>query len=286
MGPQSEGLALSRNAHCDNAHQQPPASSKNCSDGDHHFSVHGPAAIPARRRCNMGSMTPTEKIRAAFDQLAKRKPAALYEGSSASLRGSAWLIEALSLVEATFGEGHATQRAMRAAVDYVLANAAYGPDVHRWVARANSAEGAFEAAKQIVDSDNLDGLIDIVRAATEADLLGQAETLLDGGAIAAAAVIAGGALETHLSGLIARFAIPWQQHGDRGIATYNNAVASCRKKNPSLPLYSPATGDLISGWAKMRNQAAHEPLVFATSHKVEGVTQMIDGIRLVISGTQ
>jgi hypothetical protein len=139
---------------------------------------------------------------------------------------------------------------------------------------------------QIVDSDGIHGLIDIVRAETEADLLNQADTLLDKGALAAAAVIAGGALETHLWGLIDRFAISWQQHGDRGIATYNMAIASYRKKNPNRPLYSAATGDSISGWAKMRNDAAHEPLEFPRRYSTERVKQMIDGIRLVISGRQ
>ncbi len=225
-------------------------------------------------------MIPTEKIRAAFDQLAKRKPAPLHEGNIIGAAGSAWLIEALSLVETTLSESHATARAMRDAVEYVLANVAHGPEYRKHDARARAAEGAFQAAKQIVDSDNIHGLIDIVRAATEADLLGQADVLLDQSAITAAAVIAGGALETHLWALIERFGIPWQRHG---IATYNNAIAAHRKKNPTLPLYSATTGDLISGWAKMRNEAAHEPLVFLKDYSGERVKQMIDGIRLLIS---
>src|ERR1700687_2137815 len=230
-------------------------------------------------------MVAAETIRNEFNQLAQRKPASLLAGSSLSVPGSSWLIEATALIEATFGEAHATARMMRAAVDYLRSHAPYGKDFHTYHGQASVAEGAFYAAKQIVDGDTILGLVDIVRADTEADLLGQADTLLDGGAITAAAAIAGGALETHLWGLIERFAIPWQQHGDRGTATYNNAIASYRKKNPSLPLYSAATGNLILGWAKMRNEAAHEPLTFAKNYKVETVKQMIDGIRLVISST-
>jgi len=224
-----------------------------------------------------------EKIRAAFYQLAQRKPASLHEGNIIGAAGSAWLIEALALLENTLGESHATARTLRDANEYLFGNVAHGPDFRKHDARARAAEGAFQAAKQIVDGDAIHGLIDIVRAATEADLLGQADELLDHVAPAAAAVIAGGALETYLWGVIDRFGIPWKEHGERGIATYNNAIAAYRKKNPGAPLYSAATGDLILGWAKMRNDAAHEPLVFPKNYSRERIKQMIDGIRLLIS---
>jgi hypothetical protein len=106
---------------------------------------------------------------------------------------------------------------------------------------------------------------------------------LDRGARAAAAVIAGGALETHLLGLVERFGIGWKEHGDRGIATYNNAIAAYRKKNAGALLYAAATTDLISGWAKMRNDAAHEPLVAAKKYSPEQIKQMIDGVRVLIA---
>jgi hypothetical protein len=233
-----------------------------------------------------GSMIATEKIRATFAEHAKRKPDHLQEGNIVGKVGSAWLLGALSLVETTFGETHAITRSMRTAIDYALANVSHGPEFRKHDAAVGAAEGAFWAAVQIVDSDGIHGLIDIVRAETEADLLNQADTLLDKGALAAAAVIAGGALETHLWGLIDRIAISWQQHGERGIATYNMAIASHRKKHSNSPLYSAATGDSISGWAKMRNDAAHEPLEFPKKYSAERVKQMIDGIRLVISGGQ
>ena len=226
-------------------------------------------------------MIAIEKIRAEFNQLAKRKPATLYDGSSLSVAGSGWLIEAMALVEATFAEAHATARTMRAAFDYLRSHAPYGENLYTFYGQANTAEGGFNAAKQIVDGDGIRGLVDIVRADTEADLLDQSEVFLKENAIAAAAVIAGGALETHLRGVVEGVGIPW--NGDRGIATYNNAIASHRKKNPSLPLYSAATGDSISGWAKMRNDAAHDPIAFTKNYRVETVKQMIDGIRLVIS---
>ena len=96
-------------------------------------------------------------------------------------------------------------------------------------------------------------------------------------------MIAGGALETYLWGLIERFGIPWKEHGERGIATYNNAIAAYRKKNAGAPLYSAASGDLILGWAKMRNEAAHEPLVFAKNYSAERIKLLIDGVRVLIS---
>jgi len=229
-------------------------------------------------------MAVSGKIRSAFDDVAKRKPA-LYAGNIIGAAGSAWLLEALSMLETTLGEGHPTSRTMRGAVDYVLANEAHGPAFRKHNACAAAAEGAFEAAKQIVDGDRVDGLIDIVRADTEAELLTQADALRLEGPVAAATVIAGGALETHLRGLVDRYAISWQQHGERGISTYNNAIAAYRKKNPSASLYTAATADLISGWAKMRNDAAHEPIAFMKTYSLESVRQMIDGIRLLISGS-
>lgn len=152
---------------------------------------------------------------------------------------------------------------MRDCIEYLLGNVAHGPDYRKFDARARGAEGAFQAAKQIVDGDNIRGLIDLVRAETEADLLVQADAFLNDDALPAAAVIAGGALETFLRGILDMHAIAWQQRGDRGIATYNNAIAAYRKANPAAPLYTAATSDSISGWAKMRNDAAHEPLTFS-----------------------
>ena len=226
-------------------------------------------------------MIPREKIRATFTELAGRKPASLHEGNIIGAAGSSWLLEALSLLEATLGVSHATTRSMRDSLDYLFANVAHGPEYRRHDARARAAEGAFMAAKQVVDGDAINGLVDLVRAATEADLLNQADGLLHQHAVAAAAVVAGGALETHLWGLVERLELQWK--GDRGIATYNNAIATYRKKNPDRGPYAAATGDLISGWAKMRNEAAHEPLTFAKNYSEDRVRQMIDGIRSLIS---
>lgn len=232
------------------------------------------------RRCRVARrrhMTPIEKIRAEFDELSQREPEKWNDGSNLHPDASAWLIEALALIEAVFPTTHATTRTMAGAIEFVLENESYGEHMRTHMQRLSVARSTFRAAKTLVDGDRLRGLIDIVKAETETELLGQADDLLDGGSLVGAAVLAGGALETHLRTLIDRHQITVK--GNPGLGSYNNSIASFRKANPNAGLYPAAMGEMVDGWTKMRNKAAHEPLDYPNEFDEKQTRSMIGGVR-------
>ncbi|MHB1785264.1 MAG: hypothetical protein ACYCS7_03815 [Acidimicrobiales bacterium] len=140
--------------------------------------------------------------------------------------------------------------------------------------------GAFEAAVGIIQSDRLGSLLDVVRNETENELLGQAETLLKANHKAAAAVIAGGALEVHLRSLCEKFGLTVS--GDGSISKYDGAIAKAR--NDGVVTVYPATDSkLVGAWGGMRNDAAHDPGAFSNSK--EDVRRMIEGVRDFIPRT-
>lgn len=77
--------------------------------GHYRAAREGGGALAALERGD--GMRAIEKIRAAYKELTGRKPAVLYEGNIIGAPGTAWLIEAQSLVESTLGASHATTRA-------------------------------------------------------------------------------------------------------------------------------------------------------------------------------
>ena len=113
-------------------------------------------------------MPSTEKIRAAFDELAGREQtdAQWYDRPVLHIGASAWLLESIALVEATCGDTHATTRTMRSGVEYAVANAAEGATHRTHLAQLRAARAAFAAARATVATDRLDGLVDLVRATT------------------------------------------------------------------------------------------------------------------------
>jgi hypothetical protein len=86
--------------------------------------------------------------------------------------------------------------------------------------------GVFEAALSIIQSDRLGSLLDFVRVETENDLLDQAQSLLEANHRAAAAVIAGGALEVHLRSLCGKLGLTVP--GDGSINKYDGAIGKAR----------------------------------------------------------
>lgn len=139
--------------------------------------------------------------------------------------------------------------------------------------------GIFRGAVNQVRSGHLGSLIDAIRVETESDLLEQAETLLADGYLAAAAVIAGGALETHLRHLVAKHGLTVTGHGS--LSAYNQAIGQARKAGNEV--YNANDGKLVDGWGGIRNEAAHGPGAFARSR--EEVGRMIGGIREFIART-
>jgi hypothetical protein len=138
----------------------------------------------------------------------------------------------------------------------------------------------FQAAHRLVRHGRLGSFIDLIRAETEGELLDQASELIKNGALSAATVMAGGALETHLGRLVSRYGLPIK--GDGSISRYNDAISQARNSNQRVSLTS-ADGKLVTYWGDMRNLAAHKPLEFRKSE--QEVELMIHGIRSFISRT-
>jgi hypothetical protein len=135
----------------------------------------------------------------------------------------------------------------------------------------------FNGALALIKDDRLDRLISSIRIESESELLEQAETLAAAGYPAAAAVIAGGALETHLRHLVDRNGLTISGNGST--SAYNQAIARARKSG--VEIYSKADVDLIESWGKTRNDAAHDPGNF--KHTKDLVKLMIEGVRQFIS---
>ena len=186
----------------------------------------------------------------------------------------AWMSEAEAAIDGVFPPTHAIRTRWAKAEKQLkpFNNAAY--------VVGDVVIGVFEAAFSILQSDRLGSLLDVVRVETENDLLNQAETLLKANHKAAAAVIAGGALEVHLRSLCGKFGLTVP--GDGSISKYDGAIAKARNDG-TPPAYSATDSKLVGGWGGMRNDAAHDPGAFSSSK--EDVRRMIEGIRDFIPRT-
>jgi hypothetical protein len=96
----------------------------------------------------------------------------------------------------------------------------------------------------MLKAGRLQGLAEGIQAETVGELLDQASSFLAGGYVVAAAVIAGGALETHLAHLCQRSGVTWS--GDGSISKYNGAVGAARKQGISV--YSTNDGKSVEAW--------------------------------------
>lgn len=139
--------------------------------------------------------------------------------------------------------------------------------------------GVFRAARTMLETGRLASLADGIRAETATELLDQAEQLVAGGHTVAAAVLAGGALETHLRGLCAKHDLAWS--GSGSISKYNSSIAQAR--NAGIEVYRATDAKSVLAWGGLRNDAAHDPVNFSSG--TEGVRVMIHGIRDFIART-
>lgn len=141
--------------------------------------------------------------------------------------------------------------------------------------------GLCRTAISLLKDGHLRSLIDGIRAETVAQCLDQAEMLGRAGYVAAAMVLAGGGLETHLRNLCVRFGTSWQGNGS--IAAYKQALDQGRN-NGSQTVVSSSDSSLIESWGKDRNDAAHAPATFART--AQEVSLVIAGIRQLLARTQ
>jgi hypothetical protein len=186
----------------------------------------------------------------------------------------AWMAEAEATIDGVFPPTHAI-RTRWAKAEKTLQPFSDGAYVV-----GDVVIGVFEAAANILRSDHLGSLLDVIRGDTENDLLDQAETLLKANLRAAAAVIAGGALEVHLRSLCGKYGLTVP--GDGSISKYDGAIAKARNDGV-VTVYSATDSKLVGGWGGMRNDAAHDPGAFGSSK--EDVRRMIEGIRDFIPRT-
>jgi hypothetical protein len=182
-----------------------------------------------------------------------------------------WITLAEAALGAVFPESHAI-RTSWARIYQIPKSMHIGEVCDQFIA-------AFEAAYDQIQNDRLGSLVDIIRQESEDELLDQASTLAKGGYVAAATVIAGGALETHLRHYVTKHGITVGASGS--ISAYNDAVAAARKTNASL--YSSIDVKQVTTWGGYRNDAAHSPGTFQRS--TEDANRMIEGIREFIART-
>jgi hypothetical protein len=123
--------------------------------------------------------------------------------------------------------------------------------------------GACAACKAVLENAPTADLFWKVQVADSEEVLTQAEGILEARlSLAAAAVLAGGALEQHLLHLCQRYNI--QPEGQPSIAKYNNAIRAMKAKQ-------------VEAWGAIRNEAAHSPGNFKRD-KAE-VSRLISGVR-------
>jgi hypothetical protein len=210
-----------------------------------------------------------------FQELLKQAASLTIRNSTTGLRfderqARAWSIEAESAIAAIFPQGHPTRQAWARVLNTVGA----GSDIS---VVALQLVGVFESAERMIRNNRIGTLVDAIRNETESGLLDQALVLVEANHLAAGTVIAGGALETHLSHYVAKYGITIS--GDGSISKYNNAVGAARSSNSLL--YSTTDGKLVEAWGGFRNDAAHKPGTFSRSQ--DDVKRMVEGIREFIS---
>jgi hypothetical protein len=132
----------------------------------------------------------------------------------------------------------------------------------------------FRVAHRLLKEGHAHKFADGIRAETTMQCLDQAEALVKAGYVAAAMVLAGGALETHLQNVCGRFALSWS--GDGSISKYKQALDQARNQGLQN-LVTSSDSSLIESWGKDRNTAAHTPTAF-TKTPAE-VRLAIEGIR-------
>lgn len=186
----------------------------------------------------------------------------------------AWMSEAEAAIDGVFPPSHAIRTRWAKAEKQLkpFNDAAY--------VVGDVVIGVFEAAVNIVQSDTLGSLFDVIRVETENDLLDQAQVLIKANHKAAAAVIAGGALEAHLRSLCTKYGLTIP--GDGSISKYDGAIAKARNDGTAT-VYSATDSKLVTGWGGMRNDAAHDPGAFGSTK--DDIRRMIDGIRDFIPRT-
>jgi hypothetical protein len=216
-----------------------------------------------------------EEFEVWYEQLLKRARTLPKFGNSGGYPkeepARAWATEAESALAAVFPDGHATRDAWTRVIKL--------PEAQNIAVVVMKLRAVLEGAAALIRDNRLGSLIDAIRIESESELLDQACVLVEANHRAAATVIAGGALETHLRHYLEKHGI--EIDGDGSISKYNGAVGQARKASPNV--YPANDGKLVEAWGGYRNEAAHKPGEFNRSK--DDVKRMIEGIREFIGRT-
>jgi len=220
-----------------------------------------------------------------FEELESSKPKEFLSSFSLNEAAAAWRTTAASALSAAFPPHHRVlldwDRATEPKWPKSVLNPHQATDWER--ARWNAICGVFASAHAQLRKGRIEGFIDSVRAEAEGEVLDQAAALLDGGFLAAAAVLAGGALEVHLRRLCDRnnLSLP---SGHGSIEKYNAAIAQAR--NGGVVIYEKPEQSSVTSWGQLRNEAAHDPSRFMSARTKADVRPMIEGVRFFIGKTR
>ena len=176
----------------------------------------------------------------------------------------AWRSQSLALLETVFSPSHAYAKDFRAATDYKSDKLHYAMLSH-----VESGMGTLGAAAEDHANGHTWTLREHVHADVFDDFLEMAESLLNGGYVTAAAVIAGTTLEEHLRKLCQKHRVA----ANKKASVINDALV----KQAIYPL---GEGRLTQGWLDIRNDCAHN---LSTQYDKVQIQQMIEGIGRVHS---
>ena len=172
-----------------------------------------------------------------------------------------WSVSARSLLERVLQESSSHCRAFESTYTARSSHAAV---------KLKRLYAIFQAAREDYEGGYLFNFKDLVHAEVFSNELEQAEYFLNEGHKVPAAVVAGVVLETHLRKLC-------ESHKD---VTPTQKLNRMNDDLAKAGAYNKLRADLVRGWAKVRNHAAHgEPDEFEPSH----VEEMIKGIRSFIA---
>lgn len=118
-----------------------------------------------------------------------------------------------------------------------------------------------------------------VEMKTVEDILDQANQLVEAGHLAASAVLAGGALETHLRAVVEHAGLVIK--GPGSINAYDTAIRD-KANRGKVPKYDKQAGKDAAALGGMRNEAAHNPSDFEKKYSTESVKNMVGSVRLFI----
>lgn len=139
------------------------------------------------------------------------------------------------------------------------------------------AAGHLRALRADIEADALTRFEQLIHAGLFTDLIAQGEHLLSEGYLLAAAVLFGATLEAHLRHLADMHGIALKTAAGlpAKISNLNDQLAKARA-------YSKPDRDLVGGWLKIRNEAAHNEKDFEQRTEEE-LRLMAGGVRSFIS---